>query len=194
MSGTRPTQRRVQRTLRWLGLVVLLALVASFGFEVVRGSDRPLATMARRGDAGLRHLGVLPRLSFGSYEKGMGGASFGTSDAASDAMLVTSEYVTTKEPMYALGFWPLGMQLSSRDTSYDGPLDFVGYRLVWWNGDERHVVDTADRANGRLPAGATSVEVRGWIPFEASRWGVETLPGGQAPLEWREGWSEGEDD
>lgn len=106
----------------------------------------------------------------------------------------TFEIITKKEPEYALGVWPVGMNYSVRNVSHVGPLECSGVRLVWWRGTERHVVDTADRANGRLPEGATSVEVKGWIPFEASRYGVEEFGSSFAPTSWREAWSTGPGD
>jgi hypothetical protein len=181
-------------TLRLLALltaVAVLLFLAALGYELVEGTRHPIRTLARRGDTALRHVGVLPDRFLGSYEKGTGGASFGRTSPTGE-FVKTSEYVTSKEPSYGLGIWPVGMQVSVREIDHEGPLSYTGYRLVWWLDGERHVVDTADRGNGRLPIGATSVEVRGWIPFEAARWGIEKQGGGEAPADdWREDWNEG---
>ncbi len=179
--------RRSRWVRAWLLTGALLGslLVTAFGYEMAKGSPNPAKTLLRRADTALRHHHVLPRDLWFAYEAGQGGMRF------SDDTHTTFEVITSREPVYALGVWPVGMHYSAREVSHDGPLECSGVRLVWWSGTERHVVDTADRANGRLPEGATSVGVRGWIPFEASRYGVEELGTSFAPTTWREAWSDG---
>lgn len=171
----------------WIGASLAALLATAFGYEIAKGSPNPAKTLLRRADTALRHHHVLSRNRWLAYEAGQGGSTF----FAPDGTRVTFEHVTKQDPEYALGVWPVGMQYSAREVSHDGPLECSGVRLVWWSGTERHVVDTADRANGRLPEGATSVEVKGWIPFEASRYGVEELGTSFAPTTWREAWSNG---
>jgi hypothetical protein len=172
-------RRGASRVLLWTALVLVVLPAVWLVYELSRGSRNPFSSSARRGEALLRHVGILPKEGWGAYESASYSGWTGPSERK------TSETLYTREPVYALGLWPTGMHYSVREVSYDGPLDFTGLRLVWWNRGERHVVDTADRANGRLPAGATSVEVHGWIPFEAGAYGVEDIGTTFSPGEWR---------
>lgn len=178
---------RWARAALWTGALLLALIAVAFGYEVATGSPNPAKTLKRRVEAALRHQHLLPRRSWSPGGAGRGNTQFFGPDGAQ----VTLEYITKRDRVYALGFWPIGMNYTAREVSHDGPLDCQAVRLVWWRGTERNVVDTADRVNGRLPEGATSVEVKGWIPFEASRYGVEEFGTQEAPTEWREAWSNG---
>ena len=176
-------RRGIRRPLRWTAVTLGVLLVVWVGYEMSRGSRNPLAGVARRGSAILRHVGILPTTGWGAYEPARYTNS--TAIGVGSAERTTSETFVEREPVYALGLWPTGMHYSVTEVSHDGPLGVTGLRLVWWAKGQRHVVDTADRANGRVPEGATSIRVSGWIPFEATAYGLEDIGTPWSVAEWR---------
>ena len=176
--------RPVGRILAGTGILLVVLFSVSVGAEVAKGTDAPLSVTVRRAAAIGRRLGELSGLSGPRVhppdEEYVG--DWRVEAHPSEGVSV----MTRRDRVYALGVLPLGKNFFAREVSRNGPLDASGVRLVWWSGGVRHVVDTADRSNGRIEPAATSVEVKGWIPFEASAYGVETLGAGGKSAEWRE--------
>ena len=171
-----------------MGALVLV----SIGYEAAQGTATPAMTTARRAIAVARRVAQL--CGIGEAQNHEGGRNEPGPWKIQARPGEASEIATQKHRVYAFGIWPIGMTLAAREISRDGPLDFVGFRLVWWSGSARHVLDTADRSNGRLPAGSTSAEVTGWVPFEASAYGVEVIGARDGATGWRERWLHGSRD